>query len=240
MSRGSAANTALTTRSNRNPRPRRGAVGQLERLERLGVEASGTGRPPGPIERDRGLELDDLAQECSEVTRVRLGQWRDQTSEVSLGASVVEDLLALGVGLERRHSERARAGEDPVLARSDPLPADLDDLAAADRMVERPAPDPVARFEHDHRVPGLGEVAGGAQPGEARADHDDVRASPRSTPCSACAGELGIGEQRRSRASGATGQDLAPGDSGHRPASTQPRRARSAGNGRSAIRAVGM
>ncbi len=38
-----------------------------------------------------------------------------------------------------------------------------------------PPADPVPRFEHHDRLPGLGQASGRRQPGEARPDHADVR-----------------------------------------------------------------
>ena len=64
--------------------------------------------------------------------------------------------------------------QEAVLAGADPLAADLDDLAAADRVVQRAAADAVARLQHGHRVARVDEVAAAAQPGQAGADHDHV------------------------------------------------------------------
>ena len=61
-----------------------------------------------------------------------------------------------------------------VLGRADPLAADLDDLAAAERVIERPTADPVTGFEHEYGVSGGLDLARRRQPGQAGADDDHV------------------------------------------------------------------
>ena len=63
----------------------------------------------------------------------------------------------------------------PVLGRPDPLPADLDDLAVPDVVVERAPADAVARLEHDRRRPAAPDGARRDQAGKPGADDDDVR-----------------------------------------------------------------
>jgi hypothetical protein len=60
------------------------AVGQLERLERLSVEARSAWRRPRPIQGDRRLELYELAEQPAEVAGIGLGQRRYQAGEVRL------------------------------------------------------------------------------------------------------------------------------------------------------------
>ena len=64
--------------------------------------------------------------------------------------------------------------QDPVLGRADPLGADLDHLAVADRLVERPAADPVARLEHDHVAAAGAQLARRREPGEPGPDDDHI------------------------------------------------------------------
>ena len=59
--------------------------------------------------------------------------------------------------------------------------AELGVVAAAERVVEHAAADAVARLEHDHRAAGLHDLARGGEPGEARADDDDVGGASGST-----------------------------------------------------------
>ena len=89
--------------------------------------------------------------------------------------AALEDVLAGAVGREGLEPELADQRDHPVLGRADPLGADLDHLAVADRLVQRPAADPVAGLEHDHVAAGGAQLAGRRQPGEAGADDDDVR-----------------------------------------------------------------
>ena len=75
-----------------------------------------------------------------------------------------------------------RARDDPILAGPDPLAADLDHLAATDRVVERPPADPVARLEHDDRMTGADKLSRRGQPREPGADDHDVHAPARAGP----------------------------------------------------------
>ena len=100
---------------------------------------------------------------------------------MALVALEVEDLGALGVGLERVDAERAGPGEDPVLSGPDPLTADLDDFPAADRMVQRPATHPSPCLEHDDRVATVDELARGGEPGEPGSDTRLHRRGPPRT-----------------------------------------------------------
>ncbi len=177
-------------------------------------------------------KADHLAEQARKVRRVGLGQRRDQPREMRLGAGIVEDLGALGVGLERADAVRPRAGEDVVLTGADPLPADLDHLAVAERMVERPAADSVACLEHDHRVAGVDEIRGGAQAREPGSDNDHI-----GRPGGSSFGRRRCG-CRGGCASGRARECLASREAGHRPALTHPGRVRSSGNGRSATTAV--
>ena len=62
-----------------------------------------------------------------------------------------------------------------ILGRADPLAPHLDDLAVADRLVERPPAHPVAGLD-DQDLPPLGDqLAGGHQAGQPGADHHDFR-----------------------------------------------------------------
>jgi hypothetical protein len=63
---------------------------------------------------------------------------------------------------------------EDVVIRHDPLGAELGDLAVLELDGEHPAPDPIARLEHDHREPRVVEVERGGQPCEARSHHRDV------------------------------------------------------------------
>jgi len=62
------------------------------------------------------------------------------------------------------------------------LSADLDHLTTTELVVQRPASHSIARFEHDHRVSGLDQIAGGAEPGEAGADNHHVHAARDAPP----------------------------------------------------------
>ena len=84
-------------------------------------------------------------------------------------------LVPCDVGREGLEAELADQGQHPVLGRADPLGADLDHLAVADRLVQRPAADPVAGLEHDRLAACGVQRAGRREPGEPGADHDHVR-----------------------------------------------------------------
>ena len=86
----------------------------------------------------------------------------------------LDQVLAVAEGRERLDAELARERREPVLGRPDPLAARLDDLAAADLLVERAPADAVARLEHHHALAGAGQVARGDEAREPGADDDYV------------------------------------------------------------------
>ena len=119
-----------------------------------------------------------------------------------------EHVGAAVVGREGLDPDRLREREDAVLGRADELAADLADVPAADRAVQRAPADAVARLEDDHLAVGGDEGAGGGEAGEPGADDADVglsraparglggggaaaRAAPRRRPRS---DELAAGE----------------------------------------------
>ena len=73
------------------------------------------------------------------------------------------------------------AGETlhPRVVRADPLAAEVDRDPVAQGRVQQPPPDPVARLEHDHLAPRVGERPRRPQAGEAGADDGDVHSRPR-------------------------------------------------------------
>ena len=87
-----------------------------------------------------------------------------------------------------------------VLRRADELRAEVDDLAAGDRLVEHPPADAVARLEHRDRVPGARDLARRDEPGQAGADDDDVLAAAHAAP--ARAPLRGLGGRRAAAARG--------------------------------------
>ncbi len=81
--------------------------------------------------------------------------------------------------------------------------ADLADVPAADRAVQRAPADAVARLEHDDAVPGGDERPGRGEPGEPGADDADVGASRAS----ARGGGSGGGPKGEERGAGGTRSD---------------------------------
>ena len=68
-------------------------------------------------------------------------------------------------------------GDQPPVGRvgvPDDLAAELDDAAVRERDLLDPAADAVERLEDQDVRPGLGEVSGGGQAGQAGTEHDDV------------------------------------------------------------------
>jgi hypothetical protein len=114
-----------------------------------------------------------------------------------------QDVGAGVEGGEGLDAHGARQGEDAVLRRADVLAADLRDVPAAERRVERAPADAVARLEHDDGAVGGDESAGGGQAGEPGADHAHV--GPPRAP--ARGGGSGGGTQGEERRTGGSGPD---------------------------------
>ena len=68
----------------------------------------------------------------------------------------------------------ARQRGQTVLRGPDPLTPDLDDVAAADVLVEHPAADAIAGLHDDHGRPGVRRGTGRRQAGQAGPDHHQV------------------------------------------------------------------
>ena len=153
----------------------------FEALERLAVPVLGAWRRPGCAERHGLGHAVELVQQRLEL---RIGrQVRRDRPERSRRrvrrelAALVEQVVAVVVGLEGLHPEFAGQLREVILRRPDPLAADLDDLAGvggAQSMVQRPATDAIAGLEHDHRAPGRVELARGREAREAGADDDHI------------------------------------------------------------------
>jgi len=90
-----------------------------------------------------------------------------------------------------------------------PLAADLDHLAAAERLVEDPSAHPVAGLEHDDPLAGVDEAARGGEAREPRADHDDVDGPGCSRPG---ARRHGAGQRGGGGRSGGPADQRAPGE----------------------------
>ncbi|HUZ84103.1 MAG TPA: hypothetical protein VMU66_05375, partial [Gaiellales bacterium] len=124
----------------------------------------------------------------------------------------LQHLGALRVGLEGPDPKRTGASEDPVLSRPDPLPADLHDLAGAERVVERAPADAIACLEHHHGVPRGDQVGRRRQPREAGADHDHVGPPSALGRAPLRDGGRRLREHGRGRAGGGARDRLAAGN----------------------------
>jgi hypothetical protein len=94
---------------------------------------------------------------------------------VALQAPVpLDQVVAPVVGGEGVHPDRAREPEHALLSRPDPLAADLDDLAAPERLVEGAAAHASARLDDERTGPGGHQLAGRGQARQAGAHHDHV------------------------------------------------------------------
>ena len=87
-------------------------------------------------------------------------------------------MVALLVAREGAHAELVGERQHAVLRRPDPLPAELDDRAVGERVVEDAPADAVAGLQHDDAAALLLEAAGGGQAGEAGPDDDDINGVP--------------------------------------------------------------
>jgi hypothetical protein len=105
---------------------------------------------------------------------------------------------------------------DVTLGRADESPAALGNVTAADVVVEDAAPDALASLEHDHRMTGVDELAGGRQSGQPGADHDHVGGARRDR--GACrlgsAGTGGGAERGRRARTSRAGDETAARDRG--------------------------
>ena len=76
-----------------------------------------------------------------------------------------------GEGLDVQLPSQRR---DPVLSRADPLAADLNHLAIADRLVQQSPADALAGLEHQDRPACRRELPGGRQAGKPGPHDDDI------------------------------------------------------------------
>ena len=165
-------------------RPRRGRahVAPQPGLERLRVPPRGAPGGPRRLERDAAGHQVQPRHRLAEVGQRERVHRRDRAAVAVDLLPRGEQVLALGVRRVRRHAELARQRQQPVLRRPDPLRAELDHLVrpGADRLVQRPAADAVARLEHHDGAPRGREPPGGGEPREPGADDGDVRLPHRS------------------------------------------------------------
>jgi hypothetical protein len=118
--------------------------------ERRAIEASGTIHAPWFTNRHLLAETVELPGDLREVggfgeTDVRQKTARDRAFDVVRGVAFV-------VGIEGADAELADQGSHAVLARTDPLPADLHDMPAANGHVERASAYAIACLEHEKRI----------------------------------------------------------------------------------------
>jgi hypothetical protein len=98
-----------------------------------------------------------------------------------------------------------------VLRRPDELRAEVDDLAAGDRLVEHPAADAIARLQHRDGVPGASDLARGDQAGQPGAHDDHVLPAADAPPRGTAPSGIGVRRDTTSRGRGGRG-GCGPGD----------------------------
>ena len=150
----------------------------LPGLERLAVVLGRVRRLPRLLEVDRRGHLVELHERLLGVGAAggigRHGAERAGALVRQRDAVAVVEVVARVVGLEGLEPEVLRELGDVVLGLADELGAALGDLAAADVDVQHPPADPVVGLDHHDLLAGGRELAGGHEPGEARADDHHV------------------------------------------------------------------
>jgi hypothetical protein len=101
-------------------------------------------------------------------------QLRDRPRVAADATVQLHRVLTVDVGGERLDPELGSERREPVLRRPDPLAADLDHLAVAEVLVQRPPADPVAGLEDRHGRAAVDQRPSGRQPREPGADDEDV------------------------------------------------------------------
>ncbi len=129
----------------------------------------------GRLERDLLRQPVQPPQGALDVEQDERAESRDGAAVAAKPAAVLDHVLARPVGGEGLHPQLGGKGREAVLAGADPLPAELHHLAIADRLVEHPAPDPVAGLHHEYLAARRGQLARGHEPGQPGAHHNELR-----------------------------------------------------------------
>src|SRR5690606_22822107 len=154
--------------------PARAHVPPDPRLERLPVQAGSPSRGPRRFGRDAAPHPVDAPLPLRDVGERGGRQPRDAPGVLAAPAADLGDVPSLVVGRERGQPQLVHQGEHRVLPGADPLAADLDRLAAGQRVVQEAAADPVPGLQDDRVVPVPDEVARRDQSRDARADDRDI------------------------------------------------------------------
>ena len=116
----------------------------------LAVPLGGLGRAPGRVEGNLLRHAVEPRLRLGDVGQDERVQARDRAPVAGQAAAVLELVVALVVGLEQLEPELADPFVDAQLRGADPLTADLDDGAIAQRMVQHAPADAVARLEDQY------------------------------------------------------------------------------------------
>ena len=141
---------------------------------RLAVEGGRVGRLPGGVERHLAGHAVEPPLGALHVEQHDRVDARDRPAVAAQPPAVLDHVLALPVGGEGLDAELGGQRGQAVLRRADPLGAHLDDVPAADVLVQDPPADAVAGLHDDHGGAGRGRRARRGQPGQAGSDHDEV------------------------------------------------------------------
>ena len=121
--------------------------------------------------------LDQLVETTLGLEQVGHGQGAQRRGVAGVALDLrpreLDDAVALVVAGVPLEAELVDEGVDVVLGRTHPLAADLDG-DPRDRVVQRPATDPVPGLEHDDRPSGLLHPPPGGEPRDPCPDDDDV------------------------------------------------------------------
>ena len=171
---GSAANTACAYRFQQK---RAAGVRVLRSIQDANVSRSHSAAPgaaQGTSKRHPLRHPFEPQLRLREVGARELRQGRHRAGEATAAPGEIEQVVAVGVGGKRHESELGDQRAHAVLARSDPLAAELDGAPTREGVVQHAAADAFARFEHEHVAPGRAQPARRGQAGEARPHDRDI------------------------------------------------------------------
>jgi len=179
--RGFGAEDGARDDAREGPRAARANIALDPRLERLAVPVFRLRRGPRRLGRQRHHLAVPALHHAVEFEKREQRQFRNVALVGASRALIPEHLLALVILRISLDAELCGLREQQLLRRADPLTAAIDDLAR-DLAGLHPSADAVARLEHDDGSSLRLEFGRRLEPGETRADDDDIRSAFHDNP----------------------------------------------------------